>query len=325
MIHIIILPSSILHLLRSEKPIIMIYNYETILVDIEELENCCNELLDTEILRIANTAKENFIQIAVATALPHFLIKTKVLDLKHIQYSLEGAVATKNSLRPTTEGGKKELNEYIKSKLESNAKEHSEEARQILNELREKNPHIESAIHSTALNSLVNIWTIFESVSKELWIYILNKCQNQLLSNILESKTDNPIEGITGKYISISLLSKFDFNINNKLGHILASKYDFTSCRGIQKSFSDLQKQKKNTFDFLNDKNLYELELIRNLIVHNAGFIDTNFIQKTSKKNIKISDKIVITPEECSDYENAVIHSIVKLIKYSNNLIFELQ
>jgi hypothetical protein len=267
---------------------IMDYNYETTKLDIESLEDCCKKLTSEPLIKIGTAAKDNLVQIAITIALPHFLMTRSVENLKHFQYILEGAVATKNDIQPKTNEGKKQLNEFVKAKFDANEKEHSEEGRKLFNDLRNNSPYIESAIRIQALNSLVNVWTIFESTSKDIWIYVLNNFQSKFLNNILDARTEEEIEGITGKFVSISLLGKYGFNVNNKLGNILSSKYDFTSCSGIKKAFIDLDKANKNTFDFLNDRNLFQLELIRNLIVHNAGIIDDSYLATPQLKHLRL-------------------------------------
>jgi hypothetical protein len=298
----------------------MSYEYEKTKLDIESLENCYKKLTDENLKKIANVAIENITQIAIVLALPHFLMMRSVQEVKHLQYLLEGAIATKNELRPKTIESKKQLDEFIKVKFEENKRTHSEEGRKLLNKLRKANPRIENAIRILALNSLVNVWTIFESTSKEIWIYLLNSYQNRFLNNIITSNSDEEVEGITGKFISISLLGKYGYNLNNKLGNILSCKYDFTSCSGIKKAFVDLDKTQKNSFNFLNDNNLLELENLRNLIVHNAGIVDEAFLKRSAITNKKLGVKIAVTTLEYQKFETAALHSLVKLLELSEKI-----
>ena len=299
---------------------IMPYNYENTKIDIDALEKCCEKLKDGALRKIGTIAKDNLAQIAITIALPHFLMTQGVHQIKEFQYLLEGAVATKNILQPKTEEGKKQLNDFVKAKFIENEKLHSNEGRQLLVNLRKNNPFIEIAIQIQALNSLVNVWTIFESVSKEIWIYLLNNYQNMFLNNILDARTDSDAEGISGKYISIQYLGKFGFNVNNRLGEILSSKYDFTSCSGIMKAFIDLDKNQKEAFNYLKNENLYQLELIRNLIVHNAGIIDDTFLHKSKISNETLGKKISISTRKYSKYENSAIESMIKLLKFGENV-----
>jgi hypothetical protein len=296
------------------------HNYETVKFDIAGLEKCASQLQTEKLKRIAQSACENLSQIAVTIALPHFLMKQSILSVKHFQYLLEGAVATKNVIRPKSEEAKKKLADYVDGKFKENEKVHSEEAREALNKLRVDSPFIDAAIQTQALNSLVNIWTIFESTSKDIWILLMNEFQSKFLNNILDSKTDNEIDGITGKQISISLLGKYGFNVNHKLGEILSFKYDFTSCTGIKKAFIDLNKANKDALMFLDNQDLFKLELIRNLIVHKAGRIDEEFIKKAGVSKDLVDMKIIIDPEQYEKYDLIVIESLIKLFQLSDEL-----
>ncbi len=298
----------------------MEYNYETTNIDIEALEVCCEQLSDEELRKIALSAKDNYTQVSIILALPHFLMTKSIKDIKHFQYLLEGAVATKNNIQPKTEEGKKQLDEYIKRKFEANEKEHSEEGRKAFAEMRSNNPYIENAIQIQALNSLVHVWTILESTTKDIWVYLMNSCQDKFLNNLLEAKTDEEIEGINGKYISISLLGKYGFNLNNKLGDILSCKYDFTSCAGIKKAFIDLDKSKKDTFQFLNDKYLFHLELIRNLIVHKAGIVDDRFKNKINSCSQSTGERILVSKTDFGNYENTAIRTVAKLLAIADTI-----
>src|SRR5689334_18285962 len=144
----------------------MNYNYETTRVDIDALQRCSDNLQTERLKQIAHSAYKNFTQIAITIALPHFLMTQSVHSIKHFQYLLEGAVATKNNLQPKSEEAKKQLNDFINLKFKENDKSHSEEGRRLLNKLRQ-NPLIENAIRIQALNSLVNAWTIFEATAKD--------------------------------------------------------------------------------------------------------------------------------------------------------------
>ena len=298
----------------------MDYNYEKVRFNIESLEESFKNLTDENLKRIANVAIENINQIAITIALPHYLMMRGVMNIKHFQYLLEAAVATKNELQPKSVKGKKQIEEYIKLKFEENKKYHSEEGRELLSRLRSKSPYIEEAIRIQALNSLVNVWTVFESTSKEIWMSILNNYQDKFLNNIIESKTDEDVEGIIGKSISINLLGKYNFNVNKKLGNILSGKYDFTSCSGIKKAFVDLDRTQKDSLNFLDESNLVKFENLRNLIVHKAGIIDDLYIKKNALPNESLGKKITVNTGEYQTYIQAVISPIIKLLEFSDSI-----
>lgn len=299
----------------------MSYNYEQTTTNIEAIESCCEKLQNEELKKIAEVVKENLTNTVIGIALPHFLITENVKSIKHLEYTIKAATEFKGPLQPTTDEEKRQRSEYIKKRFAEDEKMHSEEGRKQLIKLRENNPYIENAIRIQALNSLVNIWTIFESSTKDIWIHLLNCHQDKFLANILEAKGNEEAEGVSGKYISIGYLGKYGFNINNKLGNILAPKFDFTSCSGIKKAFLDLDKKKKNEMEFLNDSDLFNLEVTRNLIVHNAGIIDEIYLNRTRLSNQTIGQKIDINVENYSKYENGMINTLVSLLNFCDNLV----
>ena len=299
----------------------MKFDYELSRSNIDALKECLSILENLELRNIAKVIHENLIQISITLAMPHFLITDSVRNVKHFEYLLMGAVETKNKIQPETIEAQNQLNEFIKAKFKENTKQHSEDGRKLLNTIRSKMPYIEGAIRTLALNSLVNTWTIFESASKEIWIYLLNNYQDKFLNDVLESKGVSEVEGISGKLVSISFLGKYGFNINGKLGEILVNKYDFTSCSGIRKAFADFDKTKKDQFEFLNDQFLFQLEILRNLIVHKAGLIDDVYLNRCSIPNQTIGKRVIIDIEAYSNLENAVILAMVSLLKICDQLI----
>lgn len=299
----------------------MSYNYEETKFHVEILEECSKKLKGENLRKLSVVAIDNLSQIAITLALPHFLMLRGVDNLKHLQYTIESAIKRKSNLRPKTAEEQKQLEEFVRSKFEENKKAHSDEGKKMLILLRKQNPYIENAIRIQALNSLVNIWTIFESTSKEIWINLLNESQNKFLTNILETSSDNDIEGLSGKNISIALLGKYNFDVNNKLGIVLSNKFDFTSCSGIKKAYMSLCRSKKSTFDILDDKNLLFLECLRNLIVHNAGIIDDSFLKKWPEFKNKAGKKILINNLVYSRLEKAAIVSMTKLFEFGDSEI----
>ncbi len=130
----------------------------------------------------------------------------------------------------------KAIVKHFENKIKESSSQSFELAEEEINQLLEKEPSLTDAYRTLGLNSLVNSWTIFEAFSKDLWKFILNKEPQKFIGHLLKSNTSslNEIEGISGKQISINLLSKYNFNLSNNLGDILAPKYDFTGTKGIK-------------------------------------------------------------------------------------------
>lgn len=205
---------------------------------------------------------------------------------------------------------------HFEKKIKESRSQSFELAEEEITKLLENAPPLANAYRTLGLNALVNSWTIFEAFSKDLWKYILNKQPQKFINHLLKSKSSslNEIEGINGKQISISLLSKFNFDLSNNLGDILAPKYDFTSARGIKTAYKDLLNLDIIELAFLNDEQISQLEITRHLIVHNAGIIDEDYLKRTTNKNEKLNDEIIISHEDASKMINSSVESVVGLI-----------
>ena len=296
-------------------------NYEQLKFEIEVLEKCCEGIRNAELVKIAESVIRNIEEIAVALAMPHALMKESVKQLKALQYHFECVAANKIEIDPKTDEHIELLRNYVTNKMEASTKEQSDEARNLLRNLRISSPIVDNAITTQALNSLVNIWTIFESVSKDIWIFLLNSYQTIFLNCILESSGDGQVEGLSGKYISISLLGKYGFDLNNKLGDILVGKYDFTSCVGIKKAFVDLRKENRRRLDFLDTRYLYQFEGLRNLIVHKAGIVDVLYLSKYDQNDNEVGKRVQIDNGKYELYVEAVIYSLAELLRYADDLV----
>ncbi len=298
----------------------MKYNYGQTTTSIKDIESCYNRLGDEGLKKIANIAINNMKHVVTGLALPQVLLMESIRRSKQINYLIYASKASKISLDTNNDDEKEVLMKIVSEKLEKEQMKISNEAIKLLESLKEISL-VENAIRIQALNSLVNIWTIFESCTKEIWKYLLNNYQSNFLSNILKESEKSNIDGISGKTISIELLGKYDFNLNNKLGEILSDKFDFTSCSGIKKAFIALDKKKKDNLIFLDNPIAYKLEITRNLIVHNAGIIDNEYLKKTSIPNQTLGELIDLNIEQYNEFEECISLTIIEILDYCEETI----
>ncbi len=298
----------------------MKYNYGQTTTSIKDIESCYNRLGDEGLKKIANIAINNMKHVVTGLALPQVLLMESIRRSKQINYLIYASKASKISLDTNNDDEKEVLMKIVSEKLEKEQMKISNEAIKLLESFKEISL-VENAIRIQALNSLVNIWTIFESCTKEIWKYLLNNYQSNFLSNILKESEKSNIDGISGKTISIELLGKYDFNLNNKLGEILSDKFDFTSCSGIKKAFIALDKKKKDNLIFLDNPIAYKLEITRNLIVHNAGIIDNEYLKKTSIPNQTLGELIDLNIEQYNEFEECISLTIIEILDYCEETI----
>lgn len=206
---------------------------------------------------------------------------------------------------------------HFEKKIKESQTESKEELSDKLSDFIANSPEFRKAYYSIIHNSLVNCWTIFEAISKDLWRYLLNKYPKKYLHSVISTNDSglNSIDGMSGKQISISLLSKYDFDVSNYLGDLLSRKYDFTSPNGIKLAFQHLFQCKSESLNFLDHKDLKQLEVIRHMIVHNAGIMDEDYIKKTIYKDENIGDELFIEANQIDELVNSSIKATIGLFK----------
>ena len=116
-------------------------------------------------------------------------------------------------------------------------------------------------------------------------------------------------------------MSKYDFNISNNLGDLLASKFDFTSVKGIKKSYQDLLQLNDTELTYFDDTNLLQLEIIRHILVHNAGRIDSDYLKRSSRKGEILNIRIELTAEEFNEYINCGIKALKSIFVFMDGRI----
>jgi len=169
---------------------------------------------------------------------------------------------------------------------------------------------IKQGIVSLLNFSTVNIWTIFEVLSGDIWIAIVNARPKTLGKAAVEYKKENLMKSITNMMIE----SSFELSLKNRIGEIASSEYDFSSVSGIIKAFSIILEKDKPTIKLLfNKKELKEVQAIRNMIVHNGGVIDQAFCGMINDES-KLGQKIEITGDELTKYANIVFKICTDLI-----------
>jgi len=282
-------------------------------LDIEKIEESLESVENVDLKNILNIYKQRIDQIFGSIVLPIAIMNHGFKGAKYMQYWLEGAISTKNVGKEKTEKGKKEIEEFIRQKQKENSS--FDDSVKELKALRKDIPFIDDAIKNNGLNILVNTWTAFEASVKDAWKIVLNKYPKKFIFNVTKNQDLSELDGFNSKNISIGLLAKYDFNISNHLGDLIVSKFDFTGINGIEKSLESLLKLKKEELKFLKNDSLNQLEIIRHLIVHNAGVIDADYLKKSKRENEVLNEKLKLTSNEISKMCNESIYATVATIE----------
>lgn len=285
-----------------------------IAIDIEAIEECKKSIKNKELLPLLENFLKGFDSILSIYAFPLVLVSHGFDSIYELEYRLKSAKDLNKSINDKSPEMLAQVNQYrnIDIKKSRSIEQASKELKKITN----KYPFLEESINDISLNSIVNSWTLFESIMKDLWIQTLNSKPNLLVNNVLESNSNNDIDGIEGKNISINLLFKYNLNITNHLGDLLCKKYDFTGVSGIEKSFNDLFKKQKNDLSFLKNNYLLQLEISRHLIVHKGGIIDDDYLKRTIFDREKKGKKLNHSAKRTEEIVNSSIYAGIQLFKF---------
>lgn len=120
---------------------------------------------------------------------------------------------------------------------------------------------------------VIEAWTLFESLSEDLWEAALN-----FHPTILGS--------LNGKAkITFDDLQRNGFSVHNKMGTLLKRKeaVGFRTLRDIRESYRLAFSDQYNDIEaILNDKGLQYAAAVRNLLIHKRGIIDKEFEEQTA-------------------------------------------
>lgn len=279
-------------------------------IDIESIEECEKRLQDKSLKALCRNFKLGYENILSTYAFPIAVVAHSLSNIHELEYRLKAATQLKTGLTDESIEFKELVKEY---RLKDRKKGRSiEEASKQLKKMGKELSYLDGTINQISLNSMVNSWTIFESIMKDTWIHLLNSNPKRFLSSTLLNNDGN-ISGLEGKNISISLLQKYDLNLSNHLGEILHIKYDFTSVSGIKKAYSDLFRKEGRDFSFIESKQLSQLEIVRHITVHKGGIIDEEYMKRTIFKNEKNGRKLDYSARRTKELINAPISIGTKL------------
>lgn len=126
--------------------------------------------------------------------------------------------------------------------------------------------------------SMVLLWTSFESFCRELLRTILNERPNLYRRLAISQDFRKEIRSI-----DLETLEENNFDVSNALGDILILNRDMSSSKAIAKAFVAMLPESQSIGRALASRDLYVLGRIRNVIVHNGGIVDTAFAKSTGQ------------------------------------------
>ena len=295
-------------------------NQEEIMFDDKRVPESLDTVKEKGLRKILENFGERTNQISSGNTIALNVMNRGLRHYKIYRYWLEECVKIPNYDKKNPDH-KKQLDKLIFKRFENEMDKNFEQALQYVQAFRKEDDEFKRISYLNSLNSIVNVWTTFESSIKELWIYCVDNYPKIFINGVLRHQDNTEITGVSGKNISISLLAKYDFNISKIVGQIMNSKFDFTNISGIKKAFQALLDESNISLKSLDEKYLNQLEITRHLIVHKAGIIDENYLKRTIKTDENIGELINLSEEEMRNFGNSCISPIIELVKDLDNMI----
>jgi len=260
-------------------------NFESNVYALINLISHFNELI--ELLKVSRRYKE------IIDVLLENYIGNELEDMS-LKLSLDNKKAIKNKLQ---------IIENLAPNLESTM----EKIDQMIESSNKKNEQIRPAKNRLLL---INIWSIYESFTKNLWVFLLNKYPTLFNTSLVENKKKD----FDSRFFEFSRKSNFQ-NSKVKIGDLILD------CGGIRfSSYKNIQDNYKKLFAKYirsESKIIFQIEKTRHLITHNLGVIDEDYM-----KNMKRIGVNVEIGKELEKIDDSMLAFFIKEICYEvNNLL----
>jgi hypothetical protein len=224
---------------------------------------------------------------------------------------------------------RKELDELMESqflpKQEKIMEQTEEGGKQAFLGLLNKDANVGKTYEAILYSGIVWTWCSFEVLTRELWEYALNAGGRYLGKTVIRKlPSKNGIrDKLRSKFISLDYLAQHDYDLSKSLGTALVNKFDFTSCNGISEAYSCAFPKSADIKNALKNKKISDLEATRNVIVHNAGFIDVAYCKRTAASVTDVGKRLKLSNRRASEYGNAAIDAgLAIMLSVSSNLLY---
>lgn len=157
-------------------------------------------------------------------------------------------------------------------------------------EIMGSDPHSFGMLQASMMSYVTTGWTMIETMSGDLWEAALNAHPSSL-ANLTGSpkrlkggqiNKSSPQTAKESKSVPLDAISRHGFNVANKMGTILRTKFDFASLDGIREAYSCAFTERAAQIErALTDPSLDALSAVRNVIVHRDANADGEYLKKT--------------------------------------------
>lgn len=264
--------------------------------------------------------RDNLDLVENMVALPHALLSLEHCHRAVVPHEIVAAVKARLQKKDFSEARKEVFESQVLPKAQAIVNQAVDSAENaLLNLIQDDWGGLRSTYEALLFSASVWMWCSFEVLMRELWELALNYggtyASKNVVSKLPRLEHRGSIELLRGRYISLDYLAKHGYNISEKLGSALSSKFDFTSVNGIKEAYLCAFPKSANIRDALEDKGIIRLEATRNVVVHNAGVIDEDFCKKVNASKSQIGKRLQLNTHKLFDYGNSTIDAGLNVIK----------
>ncbi len=290
-------------------------------INCEEAEQTASAIQSPDLRPIAEMLYRNSYNLMCLLCLPDMLLVTGTRNTRHASLSARAFIRVRTKMgRPNSEQDRVAFNSEVDAEVkrlteeaEKEDKVFDETQRLFADLLKTREVHEAVRVLLYALTS--SAWAVFECAAKDSWIAALNCRPLQLAQpTLMELPKEPTVAGITGKQIEVGLLARYGFDLRDKLGTLLAPKFDFTSVSGMQFAFAAAFQGVPDIEQLLTDPKLSILEATRHLIVHRAGVIDEEYRRRT-KELAATGQQLLISDVRATELANSAVSGGCKLLR----------
>jgi hypothetical protein len=156
------------------------------------------------------------------------------------------------------------------------------------------------ARHALSLSMAVLAWTAFETLFHDVWIAVLNRYPRPHADRVLDIRSGQATDDTRGK-LTVGItkaLRMYEYDLRTHMGSVLKSGFNFARFDSIKKAYAAAFGDP--LVNILEDQSypipLKACEAVRNVLVHRAGMIDTNFLERVSDvarfQKLKVGDSV---------------------------------
>jgi hypothetical protein len=186
---------------------------------------------------------------------------------------------------------------------------------------------IESGFEATISAMIIAEWTAFETLAGDLWEGCLNmrpRLGIVALQADVGPDDDEPTAEKKSRakfQMPVGMLREFNYDLKHKMGTALRTKWDFAQRNQAAEAYFRVFGRDPLLVKIFDDSGLRWLAATRNVLVHNAGIADREFMQliknHSTLKLVKYRHPVPVTGYLALEFADAASKRGIELIEFA--------